>query len=59
MSGLDIRVIPVYQEKIKSEFAGMTSKAIDSAINKYISPQVESKSPDMEWKKPVKSILKW
>ena len=59
MQDLDVRVVPVYHEDVESDFTNMTSKALDSAMNKYISPKIEVKRPDELWKKPVKSILKW
>ena len=37
----------------------MTSKAVNSGINKLISTQVEAKKENVPWDKPVKSILKW
>ena len=59
MHGLSVRVIPVYQEEEGVDFAGMTSKAVNSGINKLISTQVEAKKENVPWDKPVKSILKW
>ena len=45
MQGLSIRVKPVYHVEVGEHYANMTSKAIDSSINKFISPQTEAKGP--------------
>ena len=59
MNGLNVRVIPAYHDEVSGSFPQMASKAIDSAIDKLISPKIESKDSNSQWKKPVKSILKW
>ena len=59
MHGLSVRVVPIYKKEVDGNFSGMTAKAINSGIKKLISPEVEAKSPDVPWDKPVKSILKW